>query len=239
MRAIGLIGGMSWESTAVYYKLINQEVGRRLGGLHSAHLLLHSIDFAPVAHAQHAGDWNTAAVMLRDSARRLEAAGAQALVLCTNTMHKLAHVLEDASTLPLLHIADSTGDAARAGGCHRVGLLATGFTMRESFLKNRLAERHGLDVLVPPQDIQAEVHRVIYEELCKGVIRTDSRDFYRRAIDALRLQGAQAVILGCTEIGLLIDASASELPLLDSTALHAQAAVEFALDGRDPTRDSV
>lgn len=231
MRTLGLIGGMSWESTALYYKLINQGVAGRLGGLHLAPLLLHSIDFAPVAHAQHVGDWDSAAQVLRDSARRLEAGGAQALVLCTNTMHKLAPVLEEASSLPLLHIADSVGEAARRAGHGRVGLLATGFTMREPFLKERLAQRYGLEVLVPPEDTQQSLHRVIYEELCRGVLLEDSRTLYRRAIAALGQRGAQAVILGCTEIGLLIQAADSELPLLDSTVLHAQAAVDFALAG--------
>ncbi|HZY17761.1 MAG TPA: aspartate/glutamate racemase family protein [Ramlibacter sp.] len=231
MRVIGLIGGMSWESTAVYYALMNREVGRRLGGLHSAHLLLHSVDFAPVAQAQHQGDWDAAATMLVDSARRLAAGGAQALVLCTNTMHKLADAIESSCALPLLHIADSTGRAAQALGCRKVGLLATGFTMREPFLKDRLAARHGLEVLVPPADTQAEVHRVIYEELCKGVIRDSSREIYRQAIDALRARGAEAVVLGCTEITLLVREQDSSLPLLDSTALHARAAVDFALAG--------
>jgi aspartate racemase len=230
MKAIGLIGGMSWESTALYYKLMNQEVNRRLGGLHSAHLLLHSLDFAPVAHAQHEGDWGTAAAILRDSARRLAAGGAQALVLCTNTMHKLAHEIERSCALPLLHIGDSTGRAAQALGCRKVGLLATGFTMRESFLKDRLVQGYGLEVIVPPSDSQQEVHRIIYEELCKGAVRESSRSFYRRAIDELKARGAEAVILGCTEITLLIQAEHSDLPLLDSTALHARAAVDYALE---------
>ncbi|HVE52362.1 MAG TPA: aspartate/glutamate racemase family protein [Ramlibacter sp.] len=238
MRAIGLIGGMSWESTAVYYRLMNQEVARRLGGLHSAHLLLHSVDFGPVAQAQHDGDWDKAAAMLRDSARRLAAGGAEALVLCTNTMHKLADAIEGSCPLPFLHIADSTGRAAQALGCRKVGLLATGFTMREPFLKDRLAARHGLEVMVPPPETQAEVHRVIYEELCKGIIRDSARNFYRMAIEALRGAGAEAVVLGCTEITLLIQPEHSVLPLLDSTELHALAAVDFALADASTPREA-
>jgi len=231
MKTIGLIGGMSWESTALYYKLMNQEVSRRLGGLHSTQLLLHSLDFAPVAQAQHDGDWETAAEILRDSAQRLAAAGAHALVLCTNTMHKLAPEIERSCALPLLHIADSTARAAKDLGCRKVGLLATAFTMRESFLKDRLAASFDLDVMVPAREAQEDIHRIIYEELCKGVLRDDSRSRYQRAIDDLKARGAEAVILGCTEITLLIQDVHSSLPLLDSTALHAQSAVDFALAG--------
>lgn len=232
MKTIGLIGGMSWESTALYYKLMNQEVNRRLGRLHSAHLLLHSLDFEPVARAQHDGRWPEAAALLRDSGRRLAAGGAQALVLCTNTMHKLAEEIELGSGLPLLHIGDSTGDAAAQLGCRKVGLLATAFTMREAFMRERLASRHGLDVMVPPEETQKEVHRIIYEELCRGIVRDASRSLYQRAIGELEARGAEAIILGCTEITLLIQGEHSNLPLLDSTALHARYAVDFALAGR-------
>lgn len=229
MRTLGLIGGMSWESTAEYYRLINQTVRERLGALRSAPLLLHSLDFGPIAQAQHDGRWSDAAAVLIDSARRLEAAGAQALMLCTNTMHKLADELAAATPLPLLHIATPAGEAARALGYRRVGLLATGFTMEQPFLKERLAAQYGLEVLTPPAPERAELHRIIYEELCRGVIGDDSRRTYQRAIQAFRALGCEAVVLGCTEITLLIKPSDSALPLLDTTALHAAMAAEFVM----------
>ncbi|MFS1287134.1 aspartate/glutamate racemase family protein [Pseudomonas piscis] len=228
MRTIGLIGGMSWESSAEYYRLINQQVRDRLGALRSARLLMYSVDFGPVERAQHAGDWDAAAAILVDAARRLEAGGADCLVLCTNTMHKVAAAIQAATNLPFLHIADPTAQAALAAGTLKVGLLGTAFTMEQDFLKQRLADQ-GLQVLVPDAEQRQVVHRIIYEELCVGVIREQSRRQYQQVIQSLQARGAQAVILGCTEIGLLLKPEHSPLPLLDTTELHAQAAVAFAL----------
>jgi aspartate racemase len=228
MRTIGLIGGMSWESSAEYYRLINQQVRDRLGPLRSAQLLMHSVDFGPVEQAQHAGRWDDAAAILVDAARRLEAGGADCVVLCTNTMHKVAGQIQAAIGIPFLHIADPTGDAAVAAGAFKVGLLGTAFTMEQDFLKDRLTAK-GLTVLVPEAEERAAVHRIIYDELCVGVIREDSRRVYQKVIESLTERGAQAIILGCTEITLLIKPEHSALPLLDTTELHARAAVGFAL----------
>ncbi|MBN2975604.1 aspartate/glutamate racemase [Pseudomonas fluorescens] len=228
MRTIGLIGGMSWESSAEYYRIINQCVREQLGPLRSAQLLMYSVDFGPVEQAQHAGRWDDTALILEDAARRLQAGGAECVVLCTNTMHKLAPHIEAAVSIPFLHIADAAALAAVEVGTLTVGLLGTAFTMEQDFLKSRLAG-HGLTVLVPDADERKEVHRIIYEELCVGVISDTSRRTYQRVIESLAARGAQAIILGCTEIGLLIKPEHSELPLLDTTELHAQAAVAFAL----------
>jgi aspartate racemase len=231
MRRIGLIGGMSWESTAVYYRLINQDVRARLGPLRSAELLLASVDFGPVEQLQREGRWDDAGALLAGTARRLAAGGAECIVLCTNTMHKVAGHIEAAVALPLLHIADATGAAAVAAGARRVGLLATAYTMEQPFLKARLAQRFGLEVLVPEADQRRQVHRIIYEELCAGIVRETSRQVYRSVIGALCARGAQALVLGCTEIALLIGQDDSPVPVLDTTALHARAAVDFALGG--------
>ncbi|MDI2595535.1 aspartate/glutamate racemase family protein [Pseudomonas sp. N3-W] len=228
MRTIGLIGGMSWESSVEYYRLINQQVRDRLGPLRSAQLLMYSVDFGPVEQAQHAGRWDDAAAILVDAARRLEAGGADCVVLCTNTMHKVAGQIQAAIGIPFLHIADPTGDAAVAAGALKVGLLGTAFTMEQDFIKDRLAAK-GLTVLVPDAEERAAVHRIIYDELCVGVISEDSRRVYQQVIESLAERGAQAIILGCTEITLLIKPEHSELPLLDTTELHARAAVGFAL----------
>jgi len=230
MRTIGLIGGMSWESSAEYYRIINQRVRDQLGPLRSAQLLMYSVDFGPVEQAQHAGRWDAAALILEDAARRLQAGGAECVVLCTNTMHLVAPRIEAAVSIPFLHIADAAGSAAVAAGTLTVGLLGTAFTMEQDFLTSRLAA-HGLNVLVPNADERQAVHRIIYEELCVGVISEASRQVYQRVIASLAARGAQAVILGCTEIGLLIKPEHSDLPLLDTTVLHAQAAVAFALQG--------
>ena len=230
MRTIGLIGGMSWESSAEYYRIINQRVRDQLGPLRSAQLLMYSVDFGPVEQAQHAGRWDDAALILEDAARRLQAGGAECVVLCTNTMHLVAPRIEAAVSIPFLHIADAAGSAAVAAGTLTVGLLGTAFTMEQDFLTSRLAA-HGLNVLVPNADERQAVHRIIYEELCVGVISEASRQVYQRVIASLAARGAQAIILGCTEIGLLIKPEHSDLPLLDTTALHAQAAVAFALQG--------
>lgn len=228
MRTIGLIGGMSWESSAEYYRIINQCVRDRLGPLRSAQLLMYSVDFGPVEQAQHAGRWDDAALILEAAARRLQAGGAECVVLCTNTMHLVAPRIEAAVSIPFLHIADAAGAAAVQAGTLTVGLLGTAFTMEQDFLKARLAAQ-GLTVLVPEAQARQAVHRIIYEELCVGVISDASRKVYQGVIQSLAARGAQAIILGCTEISLLIKPEHSDLPLLDTTELHAQAAVAFAL----------
>lgn len=234
MRALGVIGGMSWESTAVTYRLLNEGVARRRGGLASAPLWLHSVDFAPVAAAQAAGDWDALAAQLARAAVGLVGAGARGLLLATNTMHRVAPAIEAAAGVPLLHIADATGAAVRAAGVRRVGLLATRFTLEDpAIVRDRLARQHGLEVLLPPPAARTLVHRVIYEELCRGVVRAPSCSACVEVIDALRAAGAEAVILGCTELGLLIDAAASPLPVFDSTALHAAAAVDWMLQDEE------
>ncbi len=229
MKTIGLLGGMSWESTLPYYRHINEAVRERLGGLHSARLVLYSLDFHEIEALQRQGDWAAAGTLLADAARRLESAGADFLLLCTNTMHKVADAIEAASALPLLHIADPTAAAIQAAGLQRVGLLGTRFTMEQPFYRQRLEDRHGIQVLVPDEPDRAEVHRVIYEELCRGVVSEASRQAYRQVITRLVARGAQAVILGCTEIGLLVRADDAEVPLFDTCVLHAQAAAERAL----------
>ena len=229
MRLIGLIGGMSWESTAIYYRLLNEAARARLGGLHSARLLLWSVDFAEVAELQHRGDWDAAGDLLADAARRLEGAGAEVLVLCTNTMHKLAGRIEAAAGMPLLHIADPTGAALAAAGCRRPALLATRFTMEEPFYAERLAARFGLAPIVPDAAGRAMIHGVIYEELCRGVVRAESKARYLDEVARLRALGADSVILGCTEIGMLLGQDDLDLPVFDTTRLHADAALDFAL----------
>ena len=229
MKTIGLLGGMSWESTLPYYRHINEAARERLGGLHSARLVLYSLDFHEIEALQRQGDWAAAGTLLADAARRLESAGADFLLLCTNTMHKVADAIEAASALPLLHIADPTAAAIQAAGLQRVGLLGTRFTMEQPFYRQRLEDRYGIQVLVPDEPDRAEVHRVIYEELCRGVVSEASRQAYRQVISSLVARGAQAVILGCTEIGLLVRADDAEVPLFDTCVLHAQAAAERAL----------
>jgi aspartate racemase len=228
MKRIGLIGGMSWESTALYYQLINQGVAERLGGLHSADCLLASVDFAPIACLQAEDRWEEAGDVLADKARTLEAAGADLLVLCTNTMHKVAPAIEAAVDIPLLHIADVTADAARSAGLTRVGLLGTAFTMEQPFYRDRLRTR-GLEAIVPDNDGRELVHRIIYDELCRGVVTDDSRQRMRAVIDNLVARGADGIILGCTEIELLIKPDDGPVPVLATTALHAAAAVDAAL----------
>ena len=229
MKTIGLIGGMSWESTMPYYRQVNEGIKARLGGLHSAKVVLYSVDFHEIEQLQRDGDWDTAGEVLGDAARRVQAAGADLLVLCTNTMHKVAPQMEAAVSIPLLHIADATGAAITAAGHRMVGLLGTRFTMEQDFYRQRLQDKHGLQVLVPDADDRRIVHDVIYDELCRGVIRDPSRDAYRRVMDDLVARGAQAIILGCTEISLLVGPQDARVPLFDTTALHASAAVEAAL----------
>jgi aspartate racemase len=226
MRLLGVLGGMSWTSTEAYYRGLNEGVAARLGGLHSARLVLHSVDFAPVAQAQHAGDWDAATAVLTEAARGLAAAGAGALLLATNTMHRVAGPVEDAAGVPLLHIADPAADALLSGGVGRVGLLATRFTMEEGFYVDRLRGR-GLDVVVPQPADRDVVHRVIYDELVHDVVREESRRAYREVVDRLAAAGAEAVVLGCTEIGLLLGAGDTDVPLLDTTALHVAAGVDW------------
>ncbi len=228
MKTIGLIGGMSWESTASYYRLINQAVKTRLGGLHSASLLLHSVDFAGIEKLQRAGDWDAAGAQLAQAARGLEAAGAGALLICANTMHIVAPAIESAVQIPLLHVVDVTAAALRQAGVRRVGLLGTRFTMEQPFYVERL-QQQGLQVQLPDAHDRAVVHRVIYEELCQGQLLASSRDEYRDVMAALVAQGAEGIILGCTEIALLVDASDATVPLFDTTQLHAQAAVDWAM----------
>jgi aspartate racemase len=229
MKTIGLIGGMSWESTVPYYRQINEAIKARLGGLHSARLVLYSVDFHDIERLQHAGDWDQAGTMLADAAAAIERAGADFIVLCTNTMHKVAPAIEARVQIPLLHIADATADAIRAAGFTTVGLIATRFTMEQAFYKDRLSERHGLRVLTPDTADREIVHRVIYDELCLGKTLESSRAEYRRIMAAHIAQGAQAIILGCTEISLLIGRADCSVPQFDTTALHAQKAAEFAL----------
>ncbi|KQQ81349.1 racemase [Xanthomonas sp. Leaf131] len=228
MKTIGLIGGMSWESTLLYYRIINQHVRRARGGLHSAKVLLHSVDFHDIERLQQAGDWEAAGQAMAAAARSLHAGGADFLVLCTNTMHRVAEAITQATPLRLLHIADATADALTAAGVTRVGLLGTRFTMEQPFYRERLAAR-GLQVLVPPADARVQLHRVIYDELCQGVIDAESRAYFRQVMADLSRHGAQAIILGCTEISLLVDSSDAQLPLFDTTALHAEAAAQASV----------
>jgi aspartate racemase len=228
MKTIGLIGGMSWESTAHYYQIINRETARRLGGLHSAPIVMHSLDFAAIEALQRADDWPKTGEILGDSARRLAAAGADIIGITSNTMHIVVDQVTDGLGVPLLHIADPTADALLRDGYRRVGLLGTRFTMEMPFYKDRLKAR-GLEVLVPEVDI-TNLNAIIYEELCRGIVRDPSRDTYVRAIELLAARGAEAVILGCTEIGMLIDDSSSPLPVFDTTDLHAKALVAAALE---------
>jgi aspartate racemase len=228
MKTIGLIGGMSWESTALYYRQINLAVQQRLGGLHSAKLVLLSVDFHAIEVLQRAGDWAAAGALLADAARSLEAAGADFLLLGTNTMHIVAPAIEAAVHIPLLHIADPTAQAIQQAGLTRIGLLGTRFTMEQSFYVDRLRQQ-GLEVLLPVQAERDTVHRIIFEELCLGQVVDSSRQAYRHIMAGLVDQGAQAIILGCTEITLLVGAADASVPLFDTTAIHASAAVDRAL----------
>jgi len=229
MKTIGLIGGMSWESTVPYYRQINETVKAQRGGLHSAKVVLVSVDFHEIEVLQRAGDWEAAGTEMAKAARSLVAAGADFVVLCTNTMHKVAHAIEAAVAIPMLHIADPTAAALKQAGVERVGLLGTRFTMEQEIYRDRLTQYHGLDVIVPPSVERDAVHRIIYEELCLGTIRPESRQVYQAVMAALVAQGAQAIILGCTEISLLVGDQDSSVPLFDTTAIHARAAALLAL----------
>jgi aspartate racemase len=229
VRVLGLLGGMSWESTVTYYRAINETVRERLGGFHSAKLLVHSVDFHEIERLQRAGDWERAGALLADAARGLEAAGAELLLICANTMHLVAPAIEAAVRIPLLHIADATGEEVRSAGLATVALLGTRFTMEQAFYRDRLRERHGLTVLVPDEPERELVHRVIYEELVLGKLVDASRAAYRRVMAGLVDRGAQGIVLGCTEIPLLIGPEDAAVPLFDTTAIHARRAVEWAL----------
>ncbi|MEU6820682.1 aspartate/glutamate racemase family protein [Streptomyces atriruber] len=229
MRTIGLIGGMSWESSAEYYRLLNERVRERLGGLHSARCVLYSVDFAEIEQLQVNGEWERAGDVLAAAAKGVEAAGADLVLICTNTMHKVADQVQAALSVPLLHLADATAEAVRAAGVTRVGLLGTAFTMEQEFYRERLAGHGQLEVLVPDQAGRDVVHRVIYEELCLGIVREESRAAYQEVIGGLVDAGAEGVILGCTEIELLIGQADSPVPVFPTTRLHAEAAVDAAL----------
>lgn len=229
MKTIGLIGGMSWESTIPYYRIINEAVKAQLGGLHSAKIVLYSVDFHEIEALQRRGDWHRAGILLADAARALQAAGAECVVLCTNTMHKVAEAIEQAVHMPLLHIADPTANAVAQAGHRTVGLLGTRFTMEQSFYRERLRQRHGLNVLVPDEHERDRIHRVIYDELCRGQIVDTSRADFRAVMRHLVERGADAIILGCTEISLLVDANDASVPMFDTTRLHALGVAAWAL----------
>ena len=231
MRTIGLIGGMSWESSLVYYRLINKEVRARLGGLHSAKCLMYSVDFAEIEPLQHGGCWSEAAERMIEVARRLEDGGADFLLLCTNTMHKTADEIDGHVQIPLLHIGDATAEAVKRQDINKVGLLGTKFTMEDDFYRARLVEKHGLEVIIPREDERQTIHRVIYDELCLGKIERRSKEQYGSIIENLVGRGADGIVLGCTEIGLLVESQDSQVPVFDTTRIHAQAAVEYALEG--------
>ncbi len=235
MKTIGLIGGMSWESTVPYYRIVNETVNERLGGLHSARVVLYSVDFQEIERLQHAGAWDEAGRVLAQAALSVQAAGADFLVLCTNTMHKVAHALESVVDIPLFHIADPTAEQIKFAGISRIGLLGTRFTMEEAFYTGRLRDRHRLSVVIPNEVDRATVHRIIYEELCLGLVLEASRAAYREVIQRLVDDGAEGIILGCTEISMLVDSTDSPVPVFDTTAIHARKAAEWALGDGDQT----
>jgi len=229
MKTIGLVGGMSWESTLEYYRIMNETVKEKLGGFHSAKIVMYSVDFAEVEDMQHKGEWDRAAVLLTDAARRVEAAGADFALLATNTMHRVYDEILPNIRIPLLHIADVTGREITARGLGRVGLLGTRFTMEQEFYKGKLVRDHGLEVLIPDEDERRAIHTILYDELCLGDIREASRDVFRKIIARLEGRGAQGIVLGCTEIPLIVKQKDYALPLFDTTDLHARAAVDLAL----------
>ncbi len=229
MKTIGMLGGMSWESSVSYYQALNQGVKHALGGLHSAKIVMNSVDFEEIEKLQHADDWEATAEILKQCAQSVEAAGADFLIICTNTMHIVAPEIEAAINIPVLHIADATAEKLVENGVSKVGLLGTGFTMEKDFYKGRLTEKFGIEVLVPDEEQRVLVHKVIYDELCHGKINGESRKSYLAIINHLRDQGAQAVILGCTEIALLVAQDDTDVPLYDTTSIHAEQALSFAL----------
>ncbi|RJT15610.1 aspartate/glutamate racemase family protein [Rahnella inusitata] len=229
MKTLGLIGGMSWESTVPYYRMINEHVKQQLGGLHSATLFLYSVDFYEIEKLQMAGDWQQAGEILGNAANALARAGAEVIVVCTNTMHKVADDIERIGGLPLLHIADATAEKIKGQGLRKIGLLGTRFTMEQDFYRGRLQGIHQIEVVTPDEADRAIVHRIIYEELCLGIVNDASREEYRQIIAKLELQGVEGIILGCTEITLLVGAEDASVPVFDTTAIHALAAAEFSL----------
>lgn len=230
MKTIGLIGGMSWESSIEYYRIINEETKARLGGLHSAKSVMVSVEFEEIERLQHAGEWAELTALMVAAAQQVERAGADFVLLCTNTMHKTAVSIQQAISIPFLHIADATAHAIRQAGLGRIGLLGTNFTMTHNFYKGRLVEQFGLEVLIPPPESRQQVHRIIYDELCLGRILPESRGVYRRIMAELVAAGAEGIILGCTEIGLLVKQSDATVPLFDTTEIHAKTAVSWALN---------
>ena len=229
MKTIGMIGGMSWESSLEYYRIINQTIKDRLGGLHSAKSLMFSFDFAEIETLQMVGDWPKATAMMVQAAQQLEKGGADFVIICTNTMHKMAEAVQAGINIPLLHIADATAAAIQAQGLHKIGLLGTNFTMEEDFYKGRLVEGFGLEVIVPQKPERQIIHDIIYDELCLGITKVDSRAQYRQIMADLAADGAEGIILGCTEIGLLVGQADSSVPLFDTTVIHAETAVAYAL----------
>jgi aspartate racemase len=229
MKTIGLIGGMSWESSVEYYRIINERVHAQLGGVHSAKSVMYSVDFAEVEELQRQGRWDDAGQLMIDAAQRVQAGGADFLVICTNTMHKMAHAVQQSIRIPLLHIADATAERIQQRGIARVGLLGTQFTMEEDFYKGRLEKQFGLSVLIPGESDRQIVHRVIYDELVVGIVDENSHAQYRAIVERLVQAGVEGIILGCTEIGMLVKQADSRVPLFDTTQIHAEAAVEFAL----------
>ncbi|MBW2238866.1 MAG: aspartate/glutamate racemase family protein [Deltaproteobacteria bacterium] len=229
MKTIGLLGGMSWESTVGYYRAINEGVKNNLGGLHSAKIAMYSVDFDQIEKLQHKGDWGGTARILSEAAQCVESAGADFLLICTNTMHKVASEIEKAIKIPILHIADATAEVLLHKDIKTVGLLGTAFTMEQDFYKGRLSEKYGLNVLVPNKEDRQIVHKIIYQELCLGKIQAGSKAEYLRIIDLLANKGAEAVILGCTEIGMLVNQNDTKVKLFDTTAIHAEKAVEYAI----------
>lgn len=230
MKTIGMLGGMSWESTASYYKLINEEVKSILGGLHSAKICLYSVDFSEIEKHQHNGNWNATAKILTESAKSIEAGGADFLLICTNTMHKVASDIEQTISIPLLHIADATAEVLIGNNIKQVGLLGTQFTMEQDFYIGRLRDKYGINVLTPDQSERSIIHKAIYSELCLGIINDNSKASFLKIIDNLKQKGAEAVILGCTEIALLVQQQHTDVPLYDTTEIHAKSAVKFALE---------
>ncbi len=230
MKTLGMLGGMSWESTQLYYQLINRGINKKLGGLHSAKIILNSVDFDEIEKLQHEGAWERMGILLANAAYSIEKAGAEGLIICTNTMHRLVPDISKHTAIPIIHIADATAQRLVADGVTKVGLLGTAFTMEQDFYKGRLSEKFGLEVLIPEAPQREQVHRIIYDELCLGITQETSRDYYSEVIRGLAEQGAQAVILGCTEIGLLVSQTESVLPVYDTTQIHAEAAVDWMLE---------
>lgn len=229
MKTIGLVGGMSWESTLEYYRVINQYTKERLGGFHSARIILYSVDFAEVESQQHEGRWDDLTRLMIDAAQRVERGGAELLVICTNTMHKMADDVQKGIRIPVIHIVDVTAEGIKARRLKKVGLLGTRFTMEQDFYRQRLVQNHGLEVLIPEEKEREDIHRILYNELCLGEIRDLSKETFRKIISGLEARGAQGIILGCTEIPLLVNQTDYTIPLFDTTTIHARAAVDYAL----------